>query len=208
MPALPLAALAACGGGAASSNRSLESVHQPIVTTSIYSFDVATVGGELPPSEQGKLAGWFDAMGTAYGDRIAIEDPSMYGKSAATAQIRNMVAQRGMLVSDAVPVTSGAVAAGNLRITLTRATARVDGCPNWATRSSSSDKNATSSNYGCATNANMAAMIADPNDLIKGAASSRSDPAAATKPIRVFREREPSGTEKLKDTPTSDQGGK
>lgn len=202
-----VATLAGCGGNA-NSNRSLDSVHQPIVSSEIFSFDVATVGGELPPSEQGKLKGWLDAMGVAYGDRIAIEDPSLYGKGAATAQIRTMVESRGLLVSDAVPVTAGAVAAGNLRVTITRATARVPGCPDWASTSSSSDANATSSNYGCATNSNLATMVADPNDLIKGAGNQRNDPAAATKPIRVFRDREPTGTDGLKQTATSQQGGK
>jgi pilus assembly protein CpaD len=200
--------LAACGSGGANSNRSLDSVHQPVVSNELYSFDVATVGGDLPPSEQGKLDGWLDAMGVAYGDRIAIEDPSLYGKGAATAQIRSMVERRGLLVSEAVPVTSGAVASGNLRVTITRATARVPGCPNWDTKSSSTDKNATSSNYGCATNSNLAAMVADPNDLIKGAGSDRPDPSAATKPIRVFRERPPSGAGELKEAATSGEGGK
>jgi pilus assembly protein CpaD len=198
--------LAACGSGGANSNRSLDSVHQPIVSTATFSFDVATVGGELPPSEQGKLDGWFDAMGIAYGDRIAIEDPSLYGKGTATAQIRNMVAKRGLMVSDAVPVTTGAVPSGNLRVSITRSNARVDGCPNWSSTSSSSDKNATSSNYGCASNANLAAMVADPNDLIKGAVSERTDPNAATKPIRVFRDREPTGKGELKENTTSDGG--
>jgi pilus assembly protein CpaD len=203
-----VASLAACGSGGANSNRSLDSVHQPVVSNEVYSFDVATISGELPPSEQGKLGGWLDAMGVAYGDRIAIEDPSLYGKGAATAQIRAMIERRGLLVSDAVPVTAGAVASGNLRVTITRATARVPGCPNWDTKSSSSDKNATSSNYGCASNSNLAAMVADPNDLIKGAGASSNDPAAATKPIRVFRDRQPTGAGELKQSATSGEGGK
>lgn len=202
-----VATLAGCGGGA-NSNRSLDSVHQPIVSNEVYSFDVATVGGELPPSEQGKLNGWLDALGVAYGDRIAIEDPSLYGKGAATAQIRSMVERRGLLVSEAVPITAGAVASGNLRVSITRSKASVPGCPNWDTKSSSSDKNATSSNYGCASNSNLAAMVADPNDLIKGTGSERPDPSAATKPIRVFRERPPSGAGDLKETATSGEGGK
>lgn len=202
-----VATLAACGGNS-QSNRSLDSVHQPIVSNATFSFDVATVGGELPPSEQGKLNGWFDAMGVRYGDRIAIEDPSLYGKGAATAQIRAMVETRGLLVNEAVPVTVGAVPSGNLRVTITRATARVPGCPDWSTTNNSTDKNATSSNYGCASNSNLAAMVADPNDLIKGAGSDRNDPAAATKPIRVFRESEPTGKSGLKQNSTSSDGGK
>jgi pilus assembly protein CpaD len=199
--------LAGCGGNA-NSNRSLDSVHQPVVSSEVFSFDVATVGGELPPSEQGKLNGWLDAMGVAYGDRIAIEDPSLYGKGPATSQIRSMIERRGLLVSDAVPVTAGTVASGNLRVTISRSTARVPGCPDWSTKSSSSDQNATSSNYGCATNSNLAAMVADPNDLVKGAGTNSNDPSAATKPIRVFREREPTGKDGLKETATSGEGGK
>jgi pilus assembly protein CpaD len=201
--------LAGCGaGGAANNNRSLDSLHQPIVSNKIFSFDVATMGGELPPSEQGKLNGWFDAMGIAYGDRIAVEDPSLYGKSAATATIRKMVELRGLMVSEAVPVTSGAVPAGYLRVTITRASAMVPGCPDWSRRNSSSDQNTTSSNYGCAVNSNLAAMVADPNDLIKGSRNETPDPSAATKPIRVFRDREPTGKGELKQTATSDGGGK
>lgn len=199
--------LAGCGGNS-QSNRSLDSVHQPIVSNKIFSFDVATLGGDLPPSEQGKLDGWFDAMGIAYGDRIAIEDPSLYGKGPATAAIRKMVERRGLMVSNAVPVTAGTVAPGYLRVTITRADAMVPGCPDWSARRSSTDKNATSSNYGCAVNSNLAAMVADPNDLIKGSRNETPDPSAATKPIRVFRDREPTGKGELKQTATSDGGGK
>lgn len=202
------ATLAGCGGGGANSNRSLDSVHQPIISNQIFNFDVATMGGELPPSEQGRLDGWFDAMGIEYGDRIAIEDPSLYGKGPATAQVKRMVERRGLLVSDAVPVTEGAVPTGYLRVTITRASARVPGCPNWERKNSSSDKNATSSNYGCAINSNLAAMVADPNDLIKGTRNERTDPTSATKPIRSFRDKEPTGKGELKQTETSAGGGK
>lgn len=198
--------LAGCEGSGASNNRSLDSVHQPIISNKIFSFDVATLGGDLPPSEQGKLEGWFDAMGIAYGDRIAIEDPSLYGKGPATAQIRAMVERRGLLVSNAVPVTAGTVAPGYLRVTVTRASASVPGCPNWDTKRSSTEVNATSSNYGCATNSNLAAMIADPNDLIKGSRNETPDPSSASKPIRVYREKAPSGAGELKEVPTNGGG--
>lgn len=193
--------------GAANSNRSLESVHQPVVRNATYQFDVATANGELQPSEQGRLQGWLDAMGARYGDRIAVEDPSLYGAERAQATIRAMVEKRGLLLSDAVPVTTGAVPPGSLRVTITRASASVPGCPDWSSKSSINFNNATSSNYGCATNSNLAAMVADPNDLIKGATDERSDPAAATKPIRTFREKTPTGAGELRGQPTNSSGG-
>src|SRR3546814_14290905 len=75
--------------------------------------------------------------------------------------------------------------------------------PDWSTKSSINFNNATSSNYGCATNSNLAAMVADPNDLIKGATDTRNDTAAATRPVRTYREKTQtgaSGTLKAADT--------
>ncbi len=198
--------LSACGG-TGSTNRSLDSIHQPVVRNSIFTFDVSTLGGELPPSEEARLSGWLDAMGASYGDRIAVEDPSMYGKGQATARIRAMVERRGLLLSDAVPVTAGMVPSGYLRVTITRATAHVPGCPNWDSKSDTNMRNVTSSNYGCATNSNLAAMIADPNDLIKGANDQRTDPSSAARPVRVFREREPTGKAGTLPQTSTQQGG-
>lgn len=197
--------LAGCAGSA-NSNRSLDSVHQPVVRNAIHQFDVATSSGELPPSEQGRLQGWFDAMGVRYGDRIAIEDPSLYGIAGAQAAIRAMVERRGLLLTDSAPVTTGPVPEGSLRVVITRASAHVPGCPDWASKSSMNFNNATSSNYGCATNSNLAVMVADPNDLIKGATTERNDPTAATRPIRTFREKPQTGAGELKGTATSGGG--
>ncbi len=188
--------LAGCTG-AAHSNRSLESVHQPVVRNSIYQFDVAAANGELPPSEQGRLQGWFDAMGVRYGDRVSIEDSSLYGASSAQATVRSMVERRGLLLSADVPVTTGAVPEGHMRIVVTRASAFVPGCPNWDSKTSLNPTNSTSSNYGCATNSNLAAMVADPNDLIKGASNTRSDPTAATRAIQTYRTKPQTGAGEL-----------
>jgi pilus assembly protein CpaD len=206
--ALALAtALAGCTG-TASSNRSLESVHQPVVRNAIYQFDVAAANGDLAPSEQGRLQGWFDAMGVRYGDRVAIEDPSVYGASTAQATIRQMVGRRGLLISRDAPATTGAVPAGYLRVVVTRASAHVPGCPDWASKSSINLTNATSSNYGCASNSNLAAMVADPNDLIKGARNESHDPSTATRAIKTYREKPPTGAAELRGEETSKGGGK
>lgn len=199
--------LAGCSG-TASSNRSLESVHQPVVRNAIYQFDVAAGNGDLAPSEQARLQSWFDAMGVRYGDRIAIEDPSTYGAGPAQASIRQMVERRGLLMSRDVPVTTGVVPADHLRVIITRATAHVAGCPDWASNSSINFANATSSNYGCASNSNLAAMVADPNDLIKGARNEGHDPATATRAIKTYREKPPTGAGELRSEATSEGGGK
>ncbi|HEY0597360.1 CpaD family pilus assembly protein [Sphingopyxis sp.] len=203
---LALATSVAGCTGTATSNTSLDSVHQPVVRNSIHQFDVAASNGELAPSEQGRLQGWLDAMGVRYGDRIAIEDPSVYGASSAQATVRSMIERRGLLMSRDVPVTTGAVPQGHLRIVITRASAFVPGCPDWASKSAINVVNATSSNYGCATNSNLAAMVADPNDLIKGARNDRTDPSAATRAIRTYREKPQTGAGDLTASATSKEG--
>lgn len=200
------ASLAGCTG-TGSSNQGLDSVHQPLVRNTIYQFDVAAGSGELAPSEQGRLQGWLDAMGVRYGDRIAIEDPSVYGASEAHATIRTMIERRGLMLTNEVPVTTGPIAPGSLRVVVTRATAHVPGCPDWSSKSAINLNNATSSNYGCATNSNLAAMVADPNDLIKGATAKENDPTSATRAIKVYREKPPTGAGELKSQPTSNSGG-
>jgi pilus assembly protein CpaD len=205
--ALALATSLAGCTGTANTNRSLESVHQPVVRNTIYQFDVAAGSGDLVPSEQGRLQGWLDAMGVRYGDRIAIEDPSVYGASEAQATVRALVERRGLLISPDVPVTTGAVPDGHIRVVVTRASASVPSCPDWASKSSVNPNNATSSNYGCATNSNLAAMVANPNDLIKGSSERVSDPASATRAIKTYREQAPTGANGLKDVTTSNVGG-
>lgn len=197
--------LAGCTG-TAHTNRGLDSVHQPVVRNSIYQFDVAASNGELAPSEQGRLQGWLDAMGVRYGDRIAIEDSSVYGASSAQATVRSMVERRGLLISGDIPVTTGAVPQDHLRVIVTRASAFVPGCPDWESKSAINPTNATSSNYGCATNSNLAAMVADPNDLIKGARNDQNDPSAATRAIRTYREKPQTGAGELRGSATSKGG--
>lgn len=73
-------------------------------------------------------------------------------------------------------------------VTSTRAV--VPNCPNW--QSAGVDSGAlTDTNYGCATNSNLAAMIADPMDLIHGKSSDVTDTSSATRAVKAWREAEP-----------------
>ena len=159
------AALAGCD--TMPTNRLLDSVHQPVVEHSRYQLDLATGPGGLGPENMGRLDGWFGALGLRYGDRIAIDDPL---ESAQTrAEVKSIAAHYGMLISPAASATQGIVNAGTVRITVMRATASVPHCPDLATKSESNFNNATTSNYGCAINGNLAAMVANPDDLLSGA---------------------------------------
>lgn len=194
-------ALSGCVGGAAT-NRMLESVHQPVVERQNFTLDLTTGPGGMSLPEQRRLAGWFEAMDLRYGDRVTIDDPL---KSPATrAAVEAVVARYGLLVGDDAPATAGYVNAGSARIVLTRSTARVPGCPDWSVKSDVNLNNASSSNYGCASNANLAAMVANPEHLLKGEkGTGETTVMSSTKAIDSYREAKPTGEGGLKQNSTS-----
>lgn len=167
-PALGLALAAALSGCATmASNRLLDSVHQPVVEHSQLQLDLVTGPDGLALEDKARLDGWFSALGLRYGDRIAIDDP--LANPQTRAGVKSIAARYGLLIGPAAPVTPGMVNAGWVRIIVLRSTARVPHCPDLATKSETNFANATSSNYGCAVNGNLATMIANPDDLLSGA---------------------------------------
>lgn len=192
-------ALGGCGGVA--TNKSLESVRQPVVERTNYTFDVQTGQGGLNVAEQQRLAAWFETMGLGYGDRVTIEDPM--SSDATREAVSKLAGRYGVLLDNVAPVTSGFVQPGFARVVLTRSTAAVPGCPDWSAKSDMNFNNATNPNYGCATNSNLAAMVANPEDLIQGQkGTGETVIMSSTKAIDTYREQAPSGAKGLPKTTT------
>jgi len=192
-----LLALSGCGGMAA--NRTLESVHQPVVEKTNYVFDVTTGPDGMSGPEQRRLTAWFDAMDLRYGDRIYVDDP--LAGPATRAAIAAVAGRYGMLLSEGAPVTQGYVNAGTARVVVVRATASVPGCPDWRDNSDTNFANGTSHGYGCAVNGNLAAMVADPQHLVKGATGSGETVVmTSTKAIDAYREKAAKAGEANKQT--------
>lgn len=190
-------ALAGCGGMA--SNRMLDSVHQPVVSQNSFALDITTGPGGLSSTEQRRLTGWFEAMNLRYGDRVAIDDP--LASESTRAGVEQVLGRFGLLISADAPVTPGYVNAGTVRVVLTRATAQVPHCPDWSAHSETNVNNATDPNYGCAVNSNFAAMVANPNHLLKGASDqSTTMTMTSNKAIGSYREQKPTGEGGLKQT--------
>lgn len=195
--------LGACGGTV---NRGLESVHQPVVGRTDYVVDLSADAGGLAPGEERRLAGWFDSLGLGYGDRVSVDDGAGYASSAARRDVGRVAERYGILVADGAPVTAGNVTPGAVRVVVTRTTASVPGCPDWSRPSHPEFEGSTMSNYGCANNSALAAMVANPEDLVRGQdPSGGTDARTAGKAIKSYRERKPTGEGALKAETT---GGK
>jgi pilus assembly protein CpaD len=180
--------------------RGVEAVNVPVVSRADYAFDVAAPGGSLPSSEAGRLDGWFRSLQLGYGDSIYVDGLDAY---EAKADVARIAGQYGMLVSNGAPVTAGAIQPGTVRVVVTRARASVPGCPNWSIPSQPNFDNASMSNFGCSVNANLAAMVANPEDLVHGREGSGVvDGVTATKAVNSYRSAKPTGTTGLQDLNT------
>ena len=206
-------AIGGCAAGqprtlTARSNYSVYSVHQPVVEHTNYVLDLRVDGDRVSDAELGRLAAWFQSINARYGDRITIDQPRGYQSAGARNDVGRVVNDLGLLLAeDAAPVTQGEIAPGTIRIVASRASTHVENCPNYTNPGIDSPVR-TDSNYGCATNANLAAMVANPDDLVHGQeGTGRESAQTATRAVGSYRTRAPTGSQPLPSTTTRGSGG-
>jgi pilus assembly protein CpaD len=211
-----LAAVAVLGLGAsacastseplsATNNPSIYSVHQPVVQRTDFVLDLSSSGGNLSQSERQKLDAWLVSIGAGYGDQLYIDEPAGYPNVAVRDDIARVAADYGLALGNGAPVLNGEVPPGTVRVIASRSTASVPGCPDWSEDGSDpSTADLTSSNFGCATNSNLAAMIANPDDLVLGRnASNAGSGTTASRAVGAYRRAPPTGAQPLPTTTTT-----
>jgi pilus assembly protein CpaD len=181
-------------------DRGVASVNVPVVTRSDYAFDLAAPDGMLAPAETARLDAWFRSLELGYGDAIYVEGPYAYG---ARDEVARIAGNYGLLVGNGAPVSQGIVQPGMVRVLVSRTRASVPNCPNWSRKSQPNFGNLTSPNFGCAQNGNLAAMVANPQDLVFGREGSGvGDNRTAVKALDSYRKAVPTGSSGLKDINT------
>lgn len=181
-------------------DRGYSSVKVPVVTRADFVFDAAAPEGMLPPVEAARLDAWFRSLNVGYGDSIYVDGATAFG---ARDDVARIAGQYGLLLSQGAPITAGAVVPGTVRVVVSRVQASVPDCPDWQRPSQPNYNNRTMSNFGCAVNSNLAAMVADPQDLVHGREGSAvGDAMTASKAVGTYRNAVPTGTQGLQDVNT------
>jgi pilus assembly protein CpaD len=183
-------ALAGCSTGP--HNRSVESIHQPVISHNSFALDLYGGPDGLAPGEPQRLAGWFDGMALRYGDKVSVVAPAPSSRAA----VAGVAMRYGIELAADLPANAGAgLRGGAVRVVVTRAAAVVPRCPDWSSNGETNFRNANSSNFGCATNGTLAAMVANPDDLLHGnAAPDLKTTTASDKAIDAYRTAKPTGT--------------
>jgi pilus assembly protein CpaD len=162
------------------------SVHQPVVERTNYAIDLASDGDGIAVADQKRLNEWFDVLDLRYGDRIAIDSGNGFGNEDAARDVRAAAAERGIMVTEGAPVTPGVIVPGNIRVVVTRSQASVPSCPDHRTHGQNFNAG-NNSNYGCAINSNLAAMVADPEDLVRGRDNKRIDSNSGNAAVNAYK---------------------
>lgn len=180
--------VAGCAGSI-SDNSSLYSIHQPVVERNNFALDVNLSNEDgIASFEQKRLTEWMNALDLGYGDRVSLDFGDGFNNALAKQRVADLAASRGLLLQDQAPLTEGRIPSGSVRVIVSRSTASVPSCPDWTSTSNSNFNSGNHSNYGCASNSNLAAMVADPEDLVRGVDKSSSDPTNGKKAIDAYRD--------------------
>jgi pilus assembly protein CpaD len=118
------------------------------------------------------------------GDPITIERDSNRADDKRADRLASALTRQGLLP---VIVSARDANAGELRLVIERSVAEAVNCPNWSKAPGNDFDNTLHSDFGCADAANLAAMIADPRDLVTGRTMGAQTGDAALAPIHRYR---------------------
>ncbi|WP_308911469.1 CpaD family pilus assembly lipoprotein [Pseudokordiimonas caeni] len=112
------------------------------------------------------LGAFLDGIKAGYGDRLFLDGAAAASPDRIGA-IADFVRGRGLEIQG-FAAFGETPASGNLVLYVERHVVTPPSCNNWVDTKSDNQFNNTSSGFGCATNANLALMVADPADLVGG----------------------------------------
>jgi pilus assembly protein CpaD len=141
--------------------------HPITVAKGPVTLEVATHQGSLEPTQVNTVIGFTHQAMSSGLTPLTISRPSGGGTSSRTAsEIASLVVQQGMPRSRLRMTTYSGPASGPVTLSYITTAARTTACGDWAEDVTETAQNTNTRNHGCAVQANIAAMVADPQTLI------------------------------------------
>ena len=165
------------------------SVDSQVVTLTI---DADATTTDLSDRDRARLKAFANAYLVNGHGPLTITAPSGYADAdghEAAADIRQALNDAGVSWETLAGATyrTGGDQGDQLIVSYTRYVATASECGVWSGVRARDYRNLRSPNYGCATQNNIAAMLADPHDLIAPAAISPRDAMSTSRAIDAYR---------------------
>lgn len=133
----------------------------------------------------------------SFGDELSMDFPlNRNGGLSEMSQKRmafmsSHLKKRGLRISSEVTPYGLSPAANQARFLVSRYVVTPPACGDWSQPSTGNYGNASLSELGCTTQANLGLMVANPRDLIAGTANNIPDTEQAAKAVKTYRTKEP-----------------
>jgi pilus assembly protein CpaD len=175
---------------------------QPIKVT------VSSKQGHVTPMQAAELAAaGRHAHGLANGGTVSIRRPSAGGNSArVAAEVKSLLQQQGVPASRIVESTYSAGSNSPVVVSFVSTVAVTEECGSWNNLAYQPD-NAPFDNFGCAHQHNIAAMVANPQDLVVPQPMTPPDAGKLSKAMDKYRGYAPSMTSSGSSSGSSSSGG-
>jgi pilus assembly protein CpaD len=141
--------------------------HPITVEPSYQSIKLSYAGGALAPADAPRLGAFLADYRQHGNGKIAISVPAGANMQQTVTALANQINEMGVS-RDRILVASRDAGTGGSQVELNYISyqARTADCGNWSEDLAYTAENRTASNFGCATQHNMAMMVADPRDLL------------------------------------------
>jgi pilus assembly protein CpaD len=160
-------------------------------------LEVKSTNGTLQPTQINAIIGFTHQAMSAGLTPITIRRPSGGGASAQVAsEIASLVNQQGMPRERIRITTYGASSSAPVTLSYVSTYAKTKACGEWTEDVTDTSSNQQMNTHGCAVQANIAAMIADPQTLIVPAPTTSIPAESRMKAIDALKTPTASGSTK------------
>mgnify|MGYP000754851179 CR=1 FL=1 len=141
-------------------------LHKPVVTEEVARLDLRPGRGGVSPGDAPSVAAFLREYRDVGHGPLIVAAPSGDAAAAMADDVRAIGAEMSIALPDMAVGVSAGGQSSPYNLTFVRYRAHVAECGyEWPSLAQTA-RSETFANFGCATNSNMAAMIADPADLV------------------------------------------
>lgn len=140
---------------------------------------------DLSQESLANLESFITTNEVGYGDLVLFDQGSDVSEERIDALATRFLKQ-GVTIGESDGIFGAVPADGSVMVYIERYTVTAPECQRWSEASSVNPNNAPGQPFGCVSQSNLAAMIANPRDLVTGERSG-ANPDTARKAVKTYR---------------------